>query len=192
MIFIKKSSWVLNFLFLGGFVLSSSFASAKPFEGLSLPSFNDGEVFDSAKLAAQDITVVQFWADWCGACKKNIKDIYAVQSDVPFKFVAANVNEDKSSADKFFVKQEAKRKAKKKTTIPAFKKDAYYDTNKKLKDQLKAKTLPTIVVLDKDGTELGRLTKRLTTTKIKEFRAILAKAQTVRAVEKEGAKNASH
>ncbi len=165
----KKYPCFANLFFIGAFALTSSFAFAGPFDGVSLPSFAGEKSFSMAEVAKQDLTVIQFWAQWCGACKKNIKDIYAAQTKIPFKFIAVNVDDSKKDADDFFANQA------KKPTVTPFKKDAYYDADKKLLQQLKATSLPTIVVVDKSGKILGKLKGRLKKKKLVSLAEMLSK-----------------
>jgi thiol-disulfide isomerase/thioredoxin len=153
-------------------VLMSSPCFAGALEGLSLPAFAQGEAFSSSTVAKQERTLVQFWAQWCGSCKKNIKDIYALQGKHNFKFAAVNVDEEKKDADNFFTAQLKKR------TAPPFKQDSYYDVDKKLLNKLGVRGLPTILVLDRSGKILGTVKKRLNPKRIAELEKLLTVAST--------------
>jgi|GEM_PF-6487570 len=172
MVLNRVSKFLRCFVF-AACVSTSSLALSNSLEGISMPSFAGGSPFTAETLANAELTVVQFWAHWCTNCKKNVKDIYELQKEIPFQFVAASVDDEKSDADSFFAKEAENPK------YALFQKDAYYDVNKALQQKLKARSLPTIIVLDRQGNIVGKKIKgKLNSSRKDKLREILTSIKT--------------
>ncbi|VDG21135.1 thioredoxin [Lactobacillus sp.] [Lactiplantibacillus mudanjiangensis] len=61
-----------------------------------------GADFDTVA-AGTDLTVVDFWADWCGPCKMQTPVLEALDEeyDGKIKFASLDVDENKDIAEKF-------------------------------------------------------------------------------------------
>jgi protein-disulfide isomerase len=82
----------------------AALSDAPPAVGNPLPVFQGptpaGGTFDSAS-AAGKVTLVNFWATWCGPCRKELPAlarIYADYNDRGFEIIAVNVDRDPAKA----------------------------------------------------------------------------------------------
>jgi len=72
--------------------------------GDPMPAFSgatpDGGTFDSSSLSGK-VTLVNFWASWCGPCQREMPALKTLQADLEargFTVVAVNVDRDSSKA----------------------------------------------------------------------------------------------
>jgi thiol-disulfide isomerase/thioredoxin len=96
------------------------------------------------------VVLLNLWATWCAPCRKEMPDLDKLQAELgspSFEVVAVSV--DRSGPDgarKFLDSIGIKRLA------------LYADPTAKLASSLKAIGMPTTLLIDADGRELGRLT----------------------------------
>ena len=119
---------------------------------LSLPDFSfagaDGAE-ESASALKGKVVLLNIWATWCVPCREEMPQLDALQSELGGKtFEVVAINVDKGGAEKardFLEETGAKNLA------------LYTDPTGKLFAKLKAVGMPTTLLLDADGKEMGRL-----------------------------------
>jgi thiol-disulfide isomerase/thioredoxin len=121
-------------------------------EPLDLPDFTfegaDGAEESLADLRGK-VVLLNIWATWCVPCREEMPQLNALQADLggeDFEVVAINI--DRGGADKarkFLEEIEASDLAR------------YTDPSGKLFVTLKAVGMPTTLLIDRDGKEIGRL-----------------------------------
>ena len=107
-----------------------------------------GEKQTSADLKGK-VVLLNIWATWCVPCREEMPQLNALQSELGgdgFEVVAINIDKGgPEKAQKFL------------TETGASDLQAYYDPTGKLFATLKAVGMPTTLLLDPEGKEVGRL-----------------------------------
>jgi thiol-disulfide isomerase/thioredoxin len=119
---------------------------------LDLPDFTF-EGADSAKESLADlrgkVVLLNIWATWCVPCREEMPQLNALQADLggeDFEVVAINIDRGgPDKARKFLDETKASDLAR------------YTDPTGKLFVTLKAVGMPTTLLIDRDGKEIGRL-----------------------------------
>jgi thiol-disulfide isomerase/thioredoxin len=119
---------------------------------LVLPDFTfvgpDGAEKSQADLKGR-VVLLNIWATWCVPCREEMPQLNALQSDLggaDFEVVAINIDKGgPEKARKFLEETKARDLA------------LYTDPSGKLFSKLKAVGMPTTLLLDPDGKEIGRL-----------------------------------
>ena len=112
-------------------------------------AFSDG---DNATLGFKDfkgkVTLVNLWATWCAPCVKEMPSLEALkQARGGADFDVVTISEDKTArkvVDPFFEKNDLK-------ALPR-----YTDAESAVGRAFRVRGLPTTVLLDRDGNEIGR------------------------------------
>ena len=108
----------------------------------------DGGVISAADLKGK-VVLLNIWATWCVPCREEMPQLNALQSELGgegFEVVALNIDKGgPEKAKKFLAETGATDLA------------AYYDPTGKLFAKLKAVGMPTTLLIDADGKEMGRL-----------------------------------
>ncbi len=108
----------------------------------------NGNTLSLADFAGK-ILVVNFWATWCFPCIREIPTLDRLQGRLGAQdFAVLAMSLDREGADvvrKFFTRTKVKHLK------------IYVDANGKFAEAFDVRGLPTTVVLDRDGTELGRI-----------------------------------
>jgi thiol-disulfide isomerase/thioredoxin len=119
-------------------------AAATALEGKPAPAFKltalDGSAVSSADLKGH-VTVLDFWATWCGPCVASLPLIDQLHTDMADKGVnvyAVNSAEPKEDVEKFI--------ASKKLTLPVL-----LDSDGATGNKYMANAIPETVVIGKDG-----------------------------------------
>jgi cytochrome c biogenesis protein CcmG, thiol:disulfide interchange protein DsbE len=105
-----------------------------------LPSTTPGQQIKLAELKGQ-VVYVDFWASWCGPCRKSFPWMNAMQSKYGaqgFKIVAINLDTERKLAQQFLSETPAK-------FAVAF------DANAQSPKQYKIKGMPSSVLVGRDG-----------------------------------------
>lgn len=121
-------------------------------EPVALPDFAF-EAPDGAKVTSADlkgkVVLLNIWATWCVPCREEMPQLNALQSELggkAFEVVALNIDKGgPEKAQKFLAETKASDLK------------AYYDPSGKLFATLKAVGMPTTLLIDPDGKEMGRL-----------------------------------
>ena len=121
-------------------------------EPVALPDFAfekpGGGAISAADLKGK-VVLLNIWATWCVPCREEMPQLNALQSELGgegFEVVALNIDKGgPEKAEKFLAETGA-------TDLKA-----YYDPSGKLFAKLKAVGMPTTLLIDADGKEMGRL-----------------------------------
>ena len=119
---------------------------------LDLPDFSFAGAGGATKSLADlkgKVVLLNIWATWCVPCREEMPQLNALQAELggeDFEVVAINI--DKSGPEKA-------RKFLEETGAADI--TLYTDPTGKLFSQLKAVGMPTTLLLDRDGKEIGRL-----------------------------------
>lgn len=108
----------------------------------------DGKVLGPKDLQGE-LTLVHLWASWCGSCRTEFPAIDALQNDMRGEGLrVAAVSLDRlgwPTIDRTIAALDIHHVA------------VFHDLNRVLTETLKVAGLPTTVVLDRDGREVGRI-----------------------------------
>jgi len=95
-------------------------------------------------------TIMLFWASWCHRCSSTFGELATLAADNPgLKIIALSVDEDKNDADAYLQKHSAMIKSWPNIHFR-------WDSNHELKSALSVQSVPTVVLINKDGTLLAR------------------------------------
>jgi peroxiredoxin len=126
-------------------VLVASFAYAATISGpapnFTLPS-RDGKTVSLADLKGQ-VVMVNFWATWCGPCRKEMPHLEALHqrySSLGFTLLGVNVENDPAGAKKWLEDNGP-------VTFPIL-----LDTKNQVSKLYKVNTMPSTVLVGRDGT----------------------------------------
>lgn len=139
----KKAVSFLFFLFIGLLLLTGSDAGAggpkvPPFELNSLR----GEKFTEEALSGK-VTLVVFWASWCGTCQEELPKVHDLQEKLkekPFQAVAIGFKDSEANIRKYV------RSHPKLFSFPVL-----YDPGDQVAGRFGANFTPTLFLLDKKG-----------------------------------------
>ena len=130
---------------------SAAISDAPPDVGNPIPIFlgdtPDGGTFDLASTAGK-VTLVNFWATWCGPCRKELPalaKIYADFADRGFEIVAVNVDKEPAKARAFL----------KRNSLPF---PVVLDPDATTLGRFHAVAMPTSILADQNGIILERQT----------------------------------
>lgn len=117
-----------------------------------------------------DVTVVQFWASWCFSCSTTMRDISKWSTGKRgVKFVQVSVDEKMSDAEAYF--------EGKNSSLGYLKKTAYLDPEGKVAAKLGVQSIPTVMVVGKDGKVLRTIVGHPNPSDLREFEKLISKAQ---------------
>tara|TARA_B100000029_G_scaffold195273_1_gene193394 strand:- start:372 stop:887 length:516 start_codon:yes stop_codon:yes gene_type:complete len=74
----------------------------KPILKIDLELLNSEKIFNTEELRKNDFTLINFWASWCGPCRKEHKHLMNLSKNI--KIFGVNVKDEKSQANKFINK----------------------------------------------------------------------------------------
>lgn len=134
---------ISGFLLLLVLFVSSSLA----LEPKSIVPDFDGETFDGKTVSIQDykgkVIVIDFWASWCGPCKKEMPylvELYKEYSEKGLEIISINIDRTEKNALNF---------------LKALKVDIdfvlIYDKKSKIVPLFNPETMPTTYIVDKKG-----------------------------------------
>ena len=65
---------------------------------IQLDYFNKAGEFDIQEISNFNFTLLNFWASWCGPCRKEHKHLMKLSRNSNFKIVGVNFKDDKKNA----------------------------------------------------------------------------------------------
>jgi thiol-disulfide isomerase/thioredoxin len=95
------------------------------------------------------VVLLNLWATWCAPCRKEMPSLAALQTQIgsnDFEVVAVSLDRKGADASSAFLIE---------TNATALK--LYVDPSAAMLDKFQSPGLPTTVLLDRDGNEIGRL-----------------------------------
>ncbi len=109
---------------------------------------NQGQIQDLS-VARGKVVLLNFWATWCGPCRREMPDLDALQANLGGpEFIVMAISSDRQGLEvirKFYRQYKIKHLA------------VFNDKSSKATRAFKAYGLPTSVLIDARGRELGRL-----------------------------------
>jgi thiol-disulfide isomerase/thioredoxin len=125
---------------------------------------------NTTSLQQYDMTVISFFASWCGKCGKTMHDLNRMTTKVDgVNWVALSVDEEMESAREFFHHLPKK--------YGKLKNKAYLDKNVKVAESLDVESLPAYVIVDKKGKVIYSGSGHPTDTQLKLMQSILTRKQ---------------
>ena len=121
----------------------------KPAPEFSLQTLKDPSKSISSADLKGEVSLVNIWATWCVPCREEMPQLNELQAELggdDFEVVAINIDKGGVDKAKDFLKETG-------ATDLAF----YADPTAKLFAALKAVGMPTTLLLNKNGQEIGRL-----------------------------------
>ena len=95
------------------------------------------------------LLLMNFWATWCEPCKKEMPSLDKLAVDQNFKnlkILAINIGQEKiNKIQEFYNKTKIKRL------------DIFYDTDVRLAKKFLLRGVPTTLIINKEGKEIGRV-----------------------------------
>ena len=120
--------------------------AAKPIEAIQFEDA-DGQPRSLADFRGK-IVLLNIWAAWCGPCRKEMPTLDRLQTALggaDFEVVALSIDRRTEAVRKFF------------TDVGIQKLSMYLDSSAKVTRQIGAVGLPTTLLIDREGGEVGRL-----------------------------------
>ncbi len=120
-------------------LLTSSVLIAAPAPDFTLKS-NQGKNIRLSELKGE-IVLVNFWASWCGPCRKELpafEKLYQKYKPLGVTILAVNVDDDPAKADELL--------AEVNISYPVL-----YDTDQKISELYKVSAMPSTYFINRDG-----------------------------------------
>ena len=117
-----------------------------------------------------DVTVVQFWASWCFSCSTTMRDLSKWSNGKRgVKFVQVSVDEKMSDAEGYFDGKNA--------SLGYLKKTSFLDPEGRIAAKLGVQSIPTVLVVGKDGIVLKTIVGHPNSKDMKDFDRLVLKSQ---------------
>ena len=76
----------------------------KPIPKIDLKLLNESKNFNTEELSKNNFTLINFFASWCGPCRKEHKHLINLSKNKNIKIFGINLKDKKSQANKFLNK----------------------------------------------------------------------------------------
>ena len=76
----------------------------KPIPKIDLKLLNESKNFNTEELSKNNFTLINFFASWCGPCRKEHKHLINLSKNKNIKIFGINLKDEKSQANKFLNK----------------------------------------------------------------------------------------
>ena len=76
----------------------------KPIPKIDLKLLNESKNFNTEELSKNNFTLINFFASWCGPCRKEHKHLINLSKNQNIKIFGINLKDEKSQANKFLNK----------------------------------------------------------------------------------------
>ena len=70
-------------------------------KNFELPALNNDSLINEESLAQNNYTLINFWASWCGPCRKEHKNLVRLSKLTNLKIIGINFKDDENNAKKF-------------------------------------------------------------------------------------------
>jgi thiol-disulfide isomerase/thioredoxin len=132
---------LIAILTIFSFLTASANEGKKVAPDFTLPSKGGENIRLQEELG--NVVLINFWASWCGPCREELPHMETLQQDyqdLGFTILAVNVDEDPSKANVLLDDIQH--------TFPVL-----FDQNDKVSKLYQVKTMPTTVIVDRDGNQ---------------------------------------
>jgi len=76
----------------------------RPIPKIDLKLLNESKIFNTEELSKNNFTLINFFASWCGPCRKEHKHLINLSKNQNIKIFGINLKDKKSQANKFLNK----------------------------------------------------------------------------------------
>ena len=135
----------------------------KKLTNIELEFFNKSGKFNTQNISNNEFTLINFWASWCGPCRKEHKYLMKLNENKNLKIIGVNFKDNKDNARKFL----------KELGNPFF--ILTKDTNGKKSIEFGVYGIPETILVNKDLTILKKYIGPIDSKDLKEIKKIIIK-----------------
>ena len=135
----------------------------KKLTNIELEFFNKSGKFNTQNISNNEFTLINFWASWCGPCRKEHKYLMKLNENKNLKIIGVNFKDNKDNARKFL----------KELGNPFF--ILTKDTNGKKSIEFGVYGIPETILVNKDLTILKKYIGPIDLKDLKENKKIINK-----------------
>ena len=135
----------------------------KKLTNIELEFFNKSGKFNTQNISNNEFTLINFWASWCGPCRKEHKYLMKLNENKNLKIIGVNFKDNKDNARKFL----------KELGNPFF--ILTKDTNGKKSIEFGVYGIPETILVNKDLTILKKYIGPIDSKDLKEIKKKIIK-----------------